>query len=126
MPGRSASRSRSRAALGVNAGRSLRGRPTHATIWRTGGTPMAFTRPQLDQFAADQRPRFEQLLKEFVEIPSVSADPDRKADLERCAELGLATVRAFGGRAEIHRVRSEEHTSELQSLRHLVCRLLLE
>src|SRR5437899_7290725 len=24
------------------------------------------------------------------------------------------------------RVRSEEHTSELQSLRHLVCRLLLE
>src|SRR5262245_63604996 len=25
-----------------------------------------------------------------------------------------------------HRWRSEEHTSELQSLRHLVCRLLLE
>src|SRR5947199_395870 len=25
-----------------------------------------------------------------------------------------------------HPVRSEEHTSELQSLRHLVCRLLLE
>src|SRR5947199_5057334 len=28
--------------------------------------------------------------------------------------------------AESWRVRSEEHTSELQSLRHLVCRLLLE
>src|SRR5947199_4555594 len=27
---------------------------------------------------------------------------------------------------EIQRERSEEHTSELQSLRHLVCRLLLE
>src|ERR1035438_1047015 len=26
----------------------------------------------------------------------------------------------------VSRVRSEEHTSELQSLRHLVCRLLLE
>src|SRR5262245_64708273 len=26
----------------------------------------------------------------------------------------------------LHSVRSEEHTSELQSLRHLVCRLLLE
>src|SRR5258705_8800948 len=26
----------------------------------------------------------------------------------------------------MHGVRSEEHTSELQSLRHLVCRLLLE
>src|ERR1035438_10899933 len=26
----------------------------------------------------------------------------------------------------LHALRSEEHTSELQSLRHLVCRLLLE
>ena len=65
---------------------------------------MAFNRLQLEQIAADQKPHFEQLLKEFVEIPSVSADPDHKADLERCAELGLATVRTFGGRAEIHRV----------------------
>src|SRR5262245_63282738 len=32
--------------------------------------------------------------------------------------LGTPTVRAID--------RSEEHTSELQSLRHLVCRLLLE
>src|SRR5262245_66485026 len=29
-------------------------------------------------------------------------------------------------REEGHPLRSEEHTSELQSLRHLVCRLLLE
>src|SRR5262245_63589800 len=27
---------------------------------------------------------------------------------------------------EVYDLRSEEHTSELQSLRHLVCRLLLE
>src|SRR5262245_62640754 len=31
-----------------------------------------------------------------------------------------------GFRPEIVTIRSEEHTSELQSLRHLVCRLLLE
>src|SRR5205814_5265751 len=30
------------------------------------------------------------------------------------------------GAAPCRRIRSEEHTSELQSLRHLVCRLLLE
>src|SRR5258705_10925854 len=30
------------------------------------------------------------------------------------------------GREETNEERSEEHTSELQSLRHLVCRLLLE
>src|SRR5258705_6703091 len=35
-------------------------------------------------------------------------------------------VRAVRARGESVEVRSEEHTSELQSLRHLVCRLLLE
>src|SRR5438045_9279251 len=33
---------------------------------------------------------------------------------------------AEGARVPARRTRSEEHTSELQSLRHLVCRLLLE
>src|SRR5262245_64828782 len=37
----------------------------------------------------------------------------------------LKEIRANGKRTIIG-VRSEEHTSELQSLRHLVCRLLLE
>src|SRR5258705_9049343 len=36
-------------------------------------------------------------------------------------EVGSAQVPVSGGN-----LRSEEHTSELQSLRHLVCRLLLE
>src|SRR3712207_7130414 len=48
--------------------------------------------------------------------------------------LGLAPVRtppdrglqrAVPGRLQ-HRIRSEEHTSELQSRQYLVCRLLLE
>src|SRR5437899_6116894 len=33
---------------------------------------------------------------------------------------------SMGAIARTWRARSEEHTSELQSLRHLVCRLLLE
>src|SRR5205814_7444406 len=37
-----------------------------------------------------------------------------------------AASRRHSERAEHARRRSEEHTSELQSLRHLVCRLLLE
>src|SRR2546422_1410025 len=40
---------------------------------------------------------------------------DRPARLER-----------RGGHARDHEIRSEEHTSELQSRLHLVCRLLLE
>src|SRR5437899_12054950 len=33
---------------------------------------------------------------------------------------------AFANLLRVNQARSEEHTSELQSLRHLVCRLLLE
>src|SRR5437899_5884496 len=41
--------------------------------------------------------------------------------IAQAAGPGPGHIHADGGRA-----RSEEHTSELQSLRHLVCRLLLE
>src|SRR2546430_10723337 len=39
---------------------------------------------------------------------------------------GLRTVVIFGGVSEKPQIRSEEHTSELQSQSNLVCRLLLE
>src|SRR5947199_3377871 len=42
-----------------------------------------------------------------------------------CAWLGASVLRTRHV-AKVRRCRSEEHTSELQSLRHLVCRLLLE
>src|SRR5258705_10161730 len=45
---------------------------------------------------------------------------DRRAELLGNQRAGQMTERADAG------MRSEEHTSELQSLRHLVCRLLLE
>src|SRR5262245_63728392 len=44
-------------------------------------------------------------------------------------DIVSTTMRALACRRRIARIastRSEEHTSELQSLRHLVCRLLLE
>src|SRR5256885_13069422 len=40
--------------------------------------------------------------------------------------LGLSVSRRVGGAVDRNRVRSEEHTSELQSPCNLVCRLLLE
>src|SRR5258705_9289150 len=45
--------------------------------------------------------------------------------VRRLALFSYAT-RTLENAAEHLRRRSEEHTSELQSLRHLVCRLLLE
>src|SRR5687767_15757714 len=55
----------------------------------------------------------------------------RSVPAERAVRAGHATsddagqARALGGPA-LHEPRSEEHTSELQSLAYLVCRLLLE
>src|SRR5438045_7755880 len=50
--------------------------------------------------------------------------------IKHCSEPGrsISMVRQFprSGRNSLPEFRSEEHTSELQSLRHLVCRLLLE
>ena len=65
---------------------------------------MPLERPHLEAFARRERDSFESLLKEFVEVPSVSAEPGRKAEIERVAELAAATIRRFGGRADLHRV----------------------
>src|SRR5256886_9630503 len=69
-------------------------------------------------------------------VPRWHADhPAERADLpqrERGAraphQLGDAALRLLGGAESDarRRVRSEEHTSELQSQSNLVCRLLLE
>ena len=65
---------------------------------------MPLDRSSLDRFATRQRGPFEDLLRQFVEVPSVSADPERRKDLERVAELGVETIRRFGGQADLHRV----------------------
>src|SRR5262245_62199333 len=51
--------------------------------------------------------------------------PDVQRKLRRFADCATEQQQA-DSRAGPARDRSEEHTSELQSLRHLVCRLLLE
>src|SRR5258705_3049297 len=50
---------------------------------------------------------------EVVVLPAAS----RATAVSECAPFPMVAL---------FQVRSEEHTSELQSLRHLVCRLLLE
>src|SRR2546422_4335120 len=58
----------------------------------------------------------------------------QRQQLVTIGRAGGARHRAAGARRDIgevvggagHRARSEEHTSELQSRLHLVCRLLLE
>ena len=62
---------------------------------------MKLDKKSLDAFAKNERNAFESKLKDIVEIPTVSADPDRKADIKRCAEFAANTIREFGGEARI-------------------------
>src|SRR5438045_5756094 len=66
-----------------------------------------------------------------LELPKVPPIGNRRyGRLETCATLNIngkrAWVRGILPCGSSGSGRSEEHTSELQSLRHLVCRLLLE
>jgi acetylornithine deacetylase/succinyl-diaminopimelate desuccinylase-like protein len=55
----------------------------------------------LTEFTKRERNAFEAKLKQIVEIPTVSADPDRKGDIRRCADVAAATIREFGGEPTI-------------------------
>jgi acetylornithine deacetylase/succinyl-diaminopimelate desuccinylase-like protein len=52
-------------------------------------------------FAERERGPFENALKEFVEIPTVSSEPERKADIARCAVRAASLIREHGGTAEV-------------------------
>ena len=62
---------------------------------------MKLDKKSLTAYATKERSAFEAKLKQFVETPSVSADPARKDDVRRCADLAVKTVREFGGEAKI-------------------------
>src|SRR5258705_4687988 len=63
-------------------------------------------------------PEFEHQVEEKETPAALQLDLRNKVELERSGRLLLLYLMFKFG-------RSEEHTSELQSLRHLVCRLLL-
>jgi acetylornithine deacetylase/succinyl-diaminopimelate desuccinylase-like protein len=62
---------------------------------------MSLDKKSLLAFANKERDRFEAALREFVEIPTVSAEADRADDIRRCADLAASTIREFGGQATI-------------------------
>src|SRR5205823_11612224 len=100
-----------------------------------GGTPTAFDRVLATRFgvqAADMvhRGEFGKMAalrgNQIVAVPLTEATANLKtvdnALYSVAEESALSTVLRFA----VASVRSEEHTSELQSLAYLVCRLLLE
>src|SRR5437762_6310681 len=62
---------------------------------------MMLQKTELQSFARSERDQFERTLKQFVEVPSVSSEPDRHRDIRRCAELAAQTIRDYGGEPKI-------------------------
>jgi acetylornithine deacetylase/succinyl-diaminopimelate desuccinylase-like protein len=62
---------------------------------------MKVEKKELMRWAASQRDDFEATLKEFVETPSVSSEPERADDIRRAADLAANKIREFGGQAEV-------------------------
>jgi len=61
-------------------------------------TPVDPTR--LNRYVDDTRSYFEDALAAMVEVPTVSADPDHRADIERGADLACQLLRDAGGNPE--------------------------
>src|SRR5437899_11054931 len=62
---------------------------------------MNLSKNELLAFARGERERFERTLRQFVEIPTVSSEPQRQRDIRRCADLAAQTIRDFGGEPAI-------------------------
>src|SRR3712207_7131937 len=63
----------------------------------------------------------------LVRIAAVSVNPvDTKVRRRRAGSEGNPVILGWDAAGVVEAVRSEEHTSELQSRQYLVCRLLLE
>jgi acetylornithine deacetylase/succinyl-diaminopimelate desuccinylase-like protein len=64
--------------------------------------PTSLKRDTLLSFANAHRDEFETLLREFVETPTVSVDPNHLGDIKKGVELTVQTLEKFGGKAEIY------------------------
>jgi acetylornithine deacetylase/succinyl-diaminopimelate desuccinylase-like protein len=66
--------------------------------------PSELTRDQLVSFTRSHRTEYEDLLRQFVETPTVSVDPAHSPDIARGVEMVVETFKRFGARVEVHRV----------------------
>ena len=60
-----------------------------------------FRKEDLRKYAAGARGEYEKALEKIVEIPTVSVEPERKADVRRGAEYGASLLEASGAKTRI-------------------------
>lgn len=66
--------------------------------------PEPLDRDQLVSFALSHRDEYENLLRRFVETPTVSVDPAHAEDIRRGVELTVETIRHYGGQADVYQI----------------------
>src|SRR5262245_62299901 len=89
----------------------------YTTLFRSDEVPQLLIRRRVALLHALEQ------LHQLIERILVAGEENLLLVLEVVIEVALLHVQRRGNLLDR---RSEEHTSELQSLRHLVCRLLLE
>jgi acetylornithine deacetylase/succinyl-diaminopimelate desuccinylase-like protein len=62
---------------------------------------MSYENSQLCTYIKDHRARFEDLLGQMVEVPSVSSDPFHAPDIDKMAQLGIQYLEQFGAKASL-------------------------
>jgi acetylornithine deacetylase/succinyl-diaminopimelate desuccinylase-like protein len=61
---------------------------------------MTVVYPNLDQYITSIRAEFEDRLGQFVEIPTISMEPERRPDIERGGDLAVQYLQSLGVQAE--------------------------
>src|SRR6266487_1674940 len=61
----------------------------------------------IERYVESMRPEFEAKLKEWVEIPTISAEPGHRPDIERGADAAVQYLRALG--ADTGKVQTPGH-----------------
>src|SRR5690349_24514254 len=60
-------------------------------------------RDSLLSFANSHRDEYESLLRSFVELPTVSVDPNHLEDIRKGVELTVETIEGYRGKGEVDR-----------------------
>src|SRR5438045_3855489 len=94
-------------------------RPSEAMANPIAAAPSPTARPRAPSSASE-------VIEPDVMCPTVPRSCATAYSMPRNAPASASATTATPASRLPSLVRSEEHTSELQSLRHLVCRLLLE
>jgi acetylornithine deacetylase/succinyl-diaminopimelate desuccinylase-like protein len=64
-----------------------------------------FLKEDLKKYAAAKRREYEEALERTVEIPTVSVEPDRKAEVHRGAEYAVSLIESKGGKARLYETK---------------------